>query len=442
MLDPWEEILALEKERQRCADDVETVKASCIKDHKKNHVSQCPECWTRLVNRIRDRYLNPSTKEWFSGRRLFLQELDTMFSAGHERKIDIRAIEQRIAEEKVEWFRDRVRSMGLQSATKTPADAKNLQQKLNDRTIPADQIASELRGSFSDGVAANKAALEGFLKQLRAAKSPQERIEAYVDIFFQPNHDTQGAERAKKYIDLVRNGTPVLDMIHAMQRDRQSAKGTQEKKQALQKKIEELKRAKAANELSKAKKEKMRQDKAAAAAELDPNYNIPPCLNCGKVITDGYEPCIPCVVLADYGAREQKTVFCSPECYDQAYDEHEENEHECAADQFCIDNQDNDVDMDEDGGIEPVFCVECLEAGREAIFCCAQCYEANFQRHREWVHLSMRRRAGMDIDDEHQLEFTSDDNKKSYRPRRIEDHCIAMTAAMEAHCQKTGAKLQ
>jgi hypothetical protein len=324
MLEPWDEVLALQKERNLCAEDVEAIKSSCLKEHNKKYVAECPECWSRLLNRMRDRYLNSATKEWFSGRRLFLQELDTLFAQAHEQKTDLKTIEERICEEKKEWFRDKVRNLGLQSATASPTEARSLQQKMNDRSIPADQLALELREAFSDGAINNEEAFNTFLDRLKAAKSPQARTEVYVDVFFQPGRDPENAAKSQKYIEMVRNGTPVAEVISIMLRDRQSNKGSQEQKLALQKKVEELRRAKAAHAADKAKKAKVRQDKAnaAVAAEQQQDYNFPPCWVCKKLVnTDDFMACPACLVLSEkYRVLDDAPkVFCSEPCYNRGF---------------------------------------------------------------------------------------------------------------------------
>ncbi|KAH8662043.1 hypothetical protein BX600DRAFT_512919 [Xylariales sp. PMI_506] len=429
MLEPWDEVLALEKERQLCADDVEAIKSSCAKDHSKAHVTECPECWSRLVNRMRDRYLNSATKEWFSGRRMFLQELDTLFSQAHEGKTDIKAIEQRICEEKKEWFRDKVRNLGLQAAAKNPTEARDLQQKMNDRSIPADQLALQLREAFSDSVLNSEEALGNFLGRLKAAKTPQAKAEAYIDVFFQPEHDPSGAARSKEYIEMVRNGTPMTELINVMLRDRQSSLGSQDQKQNLQKKVEEFRRAKAAHELQKSKKAKQRQDKANAAAALtEPSHNFPPCLVCSKNIdTQDFSLCPICLVLGEkyHMNEEPNVVFCSTECWDKGYASHNEEAHACASGSGCITIQDEDVDMDDEGDAA-CLCRECVEElEMESVFCSPRCFDSNFQRHREDVHIPRREHAGELVDDEKDLEYSPED-KTRYRARKIEDHFMLL----------------
>ncbi|CAJ2503899.1 Uu.00g112930.m01.CDS01 [Anthostomella pinea] len=444
MLEPWDEVLTLQRERKLCAEDVQTIKAECARDHGKIHVVECPDCWTRLLNRMRDRYLNSATKEWFSGRRAFLQELDTLFTRAHQHDVDFRTIDQRIYDEKKDWYRDKVRSLNLHKACQTPAEARALQQKLNDRSITADQLASDLQEAFSDGAVRNEEVFNGFIDALRAAKSPKARTDAYIDIFFQPNHDVAGAAKSQKYMDMVANGMPIADAINAMLRDRQLAKGHQdEEKHQLLKKYEELKRAKAAHELDRAKKDKARQDRAraaAAASRQHDEHQLPPCAVClKKVDAKDFSACPLCQLLAEhFGVRREPVVFCSQECNDAGYRGHMQATHECASGMDCVQLHDEDVDMDA-GPPVVVFCRECVESlGVQTIFCSARCYADNFQQHRDLLHLIEREKARLEVDDKGQLEFDPQDRSR-YRARKIEDHIVTLPDAMAAWQRKSGA---
>ncbi|KAI1370709.1 hypothetical protein F4677DRAFT_437594 [Hypoxylon crocopeplum] len=440
MLEPWDEFIALQKERQLCADDAETIKASCTKDHSKKHPIECPDCWTRLLNRIRDRYLNSASKEWFSGRRSFLLELDAMFSRAHNFEVDFKTIEQRILDEKREWYRDKVKNLGLHHATKSPSEERMLLQRINDRSITADELASELSEAFSDGAVNNEVAFIGFMERLKLVKSPQARHDAYVDIFFQPNHDTAGATKSQAYIDMVRNGTPIAEAVNAMIRDRHSAKGNQDQKQALHKKIEELKRAKAAHELDKARRDKARQEKARAAAPPDGQHDLPPCTVCSKAPNmQDFVTCPLCQILSDYdGIRAAPAIFCSPGCEDEGYESHVNATHECASGRGCVRLHDEDVEM-EDGGNVLVFCRECIGTlGIPSTFCSSRCFGENFQHHRDDVHLAERKSTQHEIDNEGQLEFDPDD-KTRYRARKIEERLVTFDDAWTEWQGKTGA---
>ncbi|KAI5917526.1 hypothetical protein F4810DRAFT_696029 [Camillea tinctor] len=441
MLEPWDEVVALQKERLLCAEDVQTIRDLCAKQHGTKHVVECTECWTRLLNRMRDRYLNTSTKEWFSGRRAFLQDLDTMFSQARAHELDLGAIEERITDEKKEWYRDRARSLGLHAATKSPTEAVALQRKLNDRTLTTDQLALELRVAFSDGTIRSEEAFNDFIDRLKMAKSPKARNDAYIDIFFQPSHDAAGAARVQKYINMVANGVPIADALNAMFNDRQSAKGDRDQRQELQKQLEELRRAKAAHEMSKAKKDKAQQDKAKVAASSSAQYKLPPCSVCEKdVDPQNFLSCPLCQILAEhYGLRNEPTIFCSQGCQDDGYEAHTRETHECAAGDECTLVADEDVEMNTGDQTMLTLCQECVETlETPSTFCSSRCFNLNFQRHREEVHLPGRQKAGFEVKDENQLVF-DDEDKTKYGAKQIEDHIVTLHEAIAQWQQITGA---
>ncbi|KAJ8125669.1 hypothetical protein O1611_g7969 [Lasiodiplodia mahajangana] len=315
MLDPWDELETLQKGHRdsvACTRDLETIKSSCIREHGKNHVVECPECWTRLINRLRDRYLNSPIKEWFSGRRPFLQELDGLFTKARQREVDFKVIEQRIADEKKEWFRDKLRNLNLHSAARSPAEARTLQQKLNDRDIPADQLIPELRECLGVDAELYEEVSITFVNQVKIGQPPTARGHAYIEALFKPERDLAIAAKSQKYIDMITDGKPVAEVIGVMSRDRQSAKGDLDQKQRLQKKLEELRRARAAHQV--------RQEKARAAMN-DAADTQPPCSVCDKPVNARkFLACPLCQLLVDqYKVLDVPTLFCSETCHEEGY---------------------------------------------------------------------------------------------------------------------------
>ncbi|RYC55279.1 hypothetical protein CHU98_g10928 [Xylaria longipes] len=444
MLDPWDELETLQKGRRdslTCARDLEVIRDSCIREHSKRHVVECPECWTRLINRLRDRYLNSAIKEWFSGRRPFLQELDDLFAKARQHEVDFKTIEQRIADEKKEWFRDKVRNLSLQPATRSLPEARALQQKMNDRDIPTDQLVSELRECLGVDAGLYDEVSHTFSKHVKTAQPPTARAHAYIDALFQPERDPAGMARSQKYIDMIAEGKPVAEVINTMARDRQSAKGDLDQKQRLQKKLEELRRARAAHELDRNKRDQMRQEKARAAMRNAVD-TLPPCSVCGKTVNARkFLACPLCQLLADhFKVWDEPTLFCSETCYDQGYDSHVKASHECSSGSNCLNLDDPGSQMEVD---EPlvVFCHECVTGlGQASVFCSLHCYDANFQRHRDRVHIPERERRSHQIDDKGQLEFHPED-ETVYSARKIEEHIISLRDAMTDWQQRTEASI-
>ncbi|KAI3327406.1 hypothetical protein HD806DRAFT_392550 [Xylariaceae sp. AK1471] len=444
MFDPRDELETLSKGRRitfMCAEELETIRVTCIREHGKSHPVECPECWSRLVNRLRDRYLNSSIKEWLSGRRAFLQELDYLFAKAHKHEVDLKTIEKRIADEKEVWFRDKVRNLGLQTATKSPTDARTLQQILDDRDIPSDQLVSELRKWLGVDTELSKEMFKAFSKQNKE-ETPTAKAQVWISALFQPQHDPAGAAKSLKYIDMLTDGKPVVDVISAMVRDRQSSKVDTDQKQKLEKKLEELRRAKAAHDLAKAKRDQVRQEKARAAMASENAYNLPPCSVCNKAVdAQNFIACPLCQLPADlYKVLKEPTVFCSETCHDEGYGSHLEVSHECLSGANCLSLRDAEDRMEVDESTL-VFCRECAEDyGQESIFCSSRCLDVNFQRHRDDVHIPERERRYHEVEEEGQVEFDPEDETR-YPVRRGEERIIGLRDAVADWQQRTGARV-
>ncbi|KAH9888627.1 hypothetical protein F4778DRAFT_400543 [Xylariomycetidae sp. FL2044] len=442
MLEPWDELLALQKQHRICKQDVENLKASCLREHGKTHVIECSECWTRLVYRMRDRYLNSPTKEWFFGRRNFLQELDSIFSRAHDHEIGFDVVEQRILDEKNEWYQDRVRGLGLLAAAESPEQARSFQQKLNDPSITTHQLHSELRSIMDSSLLHSEEAFATFISRLQASESAQGRIDASVDIFFQPGHDMARDPKARKYIEMFQSGMPLADAINVMLRDRQASEGSQEEKQRLQRKLEELRRAKAAHELDKAKRDKTRQDKGRAALHNDAQHNLSPCSVCSESPdAKKFHICQLCQILGGlYDVIAEPILFCSDECRDEGYELHL-GTHECASGQSCTRLNDGDVDMEFGEMATLIFCRHCVQdLYKPSVFCSPYCFDTNFQQHSDKVHITEQHKAQQETTDDDQLEYDAE-GKSRHRARKIEDHLVTLDEAMTEWQQKTGASL-
>ncbi|KAJ2990073.1 hypothetical protein NUW58_g3139 [Xylaria curta] len=443
MLDPWDELETLQKGHRdslACIRDLESIRDSCAREHGKSHVVECPECWTRLINRLRDRYLNSAIKEWFSGRRAFLQELDDLFAKARKHEIDFKTIEQRITDEKKEWFRDKVRNLGLHSAARSPAEARIIQQKLNDREIPVEKLLSELRECLGADAELHEKVFNPFSKRVKAAQAPTARAHAYIDALFQPERDPTEAAKSQKYIDMVADGKPVAEVVSAMVRDRQAARGDLGQKQRLQNKLEELKRAKAANELNKNKRDQMRQEKARAATS-DVTNTQPPCSVCGKTVdTRDFLACPLCQVLANhYKVFDKPTLFCSEACHEEGYDSHVKASHECSSGSNCLTLDDPESVMEVDEPIV-VFCRECVTVlGQASIFCSSVCYNANFQQHQDAVHTPVRERIKRETDGKGSLEFLSEDETRHLGRKPEDQRFISLHDALGEWQQETEA---
>lgn len=92
------------------------------------------------------------------------------------------------------------------------------------------------------------------------------------------------------------------------------------------------------------------------------------------------------------------------------------------------------------------FCTECLASlRRPTMWCSAACADADFQRHREEVHLPERKRLGLGTDDEGQLEYSEgsgDGGERRYRARDISTLTTSLDEAVREWEEKNRVRLQ
>jgi len=107
-------------------------------------------------------------------------------------------------------------------------------------------------------------------------------------------------------------------------------------------------------------------------------------------------------------------------------DRHLEQHHICAADASGKEGEERCLSADDEAydGSTNFLCRECTQSlGRESIYCSAACAAADFQRHRERVHLPAWERRGMAVDDDLLIEFL--DDGETYRAKDIHAHLIS-----------------
>ncbi|KAI0391723.1 hypothetical protein F5Y17DRAFT_439544 [Xylariaceae sp. FL0594] len=448
MLDPYDELETLRKGRlasYACMREINATKDTCKREHGKNHPVECQECWTILIDHLRDRYLNSALKEWFSGRRVFLQELDDLFAKARQRTVDFQTIEQRITDEKKEWFRDKARNLGLHLAAKSPSEARLIQQKISDREISSDQLLSEIKNCLGMDGDSYEEVYAAFLEQVKPNQTPAGRAKAYTDALFQPQSDPAGATKSQKYIDMITAGKPVGEVIATMSRDRQSAKVDVEQKEKLQKKLEELRRAKAAHQLDKAKRDQARQARAQAAkAAQSEAYHLPSCSVCNKAVDpQNILACPMCHVVAEvFKVADRITLFCSVACRDEGHEPHVQEWHVCSAGASCLSlSQSSETAMELDEP-EIVFCRPCVKELRRApAFCSSRCFDANFRRHREDFHGLEPGVKDDDMIEEGQIrsDAEEDDDEPMGTIWKPEKHMISLRDALGEWQKREGA---
>ncbi|KAK0729688.1 hypothetical protein B0H67DRAFT_474856 [Lasiosphaeris hirsuta] len=455
----------VESKGAQLAEEATQIRQRCAADHGDNNKAallECAECYEMVLEAVRSRYLNSPDAEWFSGRRAFLQELDTMFADAKEYQLDPRVIDDRIQEERARWYTENVEASLLRFMAEDPARRDAVKEKLEDVPMQMVGLATEITNLLGESpLLAKGAGLDGVPARLSAAKGAAERTEVLRDAFLSTGpttSSTEGAyqaaltpEDAQRYLSLLQDSSSMEAVIERVLEERAATIASREQIGKLQERLQVLLRGRTGYELQKSRREKQRQ------AEVMPDelYDLSPCLMCSKVPTTRDFFCCPiCTILVAYKAQDTKpTVYCCAE-----HDSHRDQlrhatSHACASEAECI-RPASPAPAHPDDSSTLVFCRECLTSLKlPTLWCSAACAEANFQRHREDVHMPARKRLGLVVTDRDQLDYFparagagAEENGGAagtrYRAKDIGVHVIPYDSAAKKWEEKMKIKLQ
>ncbi|KAM5379664.1 hypothetical protein ACJZ2D_003858 [Fusarium nematophilum] len=366
----WTELSAARSHRQRCADEIEAVKKACLAECGKRHVVDCEQCFPKALDKMRGRYCDAEGREWFSQRRAFLNELDTLFTDVKDHKIDLRSIEESIESEKEAWYRWVLR-MYPQFLTTADggADPEELRAMLDD----PDRSREELIERIWEGVgkpAGWEKDVDTLVEKMAAAKNNAADLkQLYITFFFKDRNTGEVLEHAQKYLDAYESSDTMAieEVIDRIAQDHRASISSQPQRDGHKSRLDELRRAKMAFEQNslQVKGPAQASQTPAVAEEL---YDLP-----------------PCEAITHMGGRRGLTVYCSDECYHSGHDDHIDREHDCEAGEGCVQMDDEDGEMD-DGTDQTVVCKDCIDQKEASVYCSERCAAANLPRHRYHIH--------------------------------------------------------
>ncbi|KAH6607152.1 hypothetical protein Trco_003465 [Trichoderma cornu-damae] len=390
----WTELIAARRQRQLCSEHVEALKRSCASECGKKHVSECPKCYSRVLERMRQRYCESQDREWFTCRKAFHQELEGLFADAKERRTSIRQIEARIESEKEAWYRWILRRHTEFLVTCEDAFiCEELRCMLDD----PDRSRGEVVGMMWLGIgkppdwaervealAANVAA---------AAEDPAALRRLYIWEFFMDHETGEPLEDSKPYLDEYRSSENmgIEEILGKMTKDAQETRNMRPQREFFTARLDDLRRAKMADELDKKQKAKSQAQAAQERMAGDVLYHLPPCWVCGKAVDmlDVFS-CTVCQAVTQMGGRQGLTVYCSEECYDAGHDKHVDEAHTCDSGDDCVHNRDDGEEegavMDDEAAPDAFVCQECVGLKRLTIFCSRRCASENIAGHRQKEH--------------------------------------------------------
>ncbi|OTA08845.1 hypothetical protein A9Z42_0005690 [Trichoderma parareesei] len=390
----WTELIAARRQRRVLTEQVAALKRSCASECGKKHVSECPKCWPLVIDKMRQRYIESPDREWFTSRKAFHQELEELFADAKEHRISIRQIEARIESEKEAWYRWILRKHAEFLVT------------CND-----DLVHDELRGMLDDPDRSRDEVVEMMWRGIGKPPDWAERVDAfaarvaaaggnsaalkklYVDEFFLDKETSEPLEDSKPYLDeyLSNENMGIEEILGKIMKDAQESRNLRPQRDMHTARLDDLRRAKMADELNKKQQAKSQAQAAQERVVGDDLYNLPPCLVCGKTLdTHDVFSCPICQAVTQMGGKKELTVFCSEECHAAGFDDHTSEAHACESGENCVqersDGQVDDVEMDDGTAQDGFICRECLGLKRVTAFCSERCAFENVVNHYKRNH--------------------------------------------------------
>ncbi|KAF4980798.1 hypothetical protein FZEAL_3275 [Fusarium zealandicum] len=384
----WTELSAARAHRQQCADEVDAIKKACLSECDQRRVVDCEKCFPKALDKMRARYCDAEGREWFSQRRAFLNELDTLFTDVKEHKFDLKSIEDSIESEKEAWYRWVLR---LYPQFLTTGDSGADQEELRGMLDDPDRSREELIERIWEGVGKPvdwAADVDTLAEKVAAAKNNAADLkQLYMAFFFKDQKTGEVLEHAQSYLDAyaASESMPIEEVIDKIAQDHRASLTTQPQRDSHRSRLDELRRAKMAFEQNRLQNKSRAQanQTPAVAEEL---YDLPPCAVCEKAVDPKKVlSCSLCQALTHMGGRKKLTVYCSDECFHKGHEDHVDEEHDCEAGDKCVQNEDEDTEMD-DGTSHTVVCKDCIDQKQASLYCSQRCAAANLPQHREDKH--------------------------------------------------------
>lgn len=286
--------------------------------------------------------------EWFAPRRAFLAALDDLLARAREYQIGPGSVDERVRGERRLWYAEQVRASGSLLRFLLPAaegedggeEAEEaLLKKLDEWAEAASSSARPVRfakemaqllsggtgGLSADGEGPGQGPGNGGVlvgKRMLEAGDEASRVEVLREAFFtapSPSSSSSSAvpdEDSRKYLDMLRGeGLTMEQVVERIVEEKRAAAGAKGQIAALSQRLDELRRARAAYELQKQRRESLAQQRVP-----EEMYELPACAVCGDAPSArDFFCCTICAILAGKGVQPQKTVFCSRSCEEKGH---------------------------------------------------------------------------------------------------------------------------
>ncbi|KAJ4018111.1 hypothetical protein NW766_004187 [Fusarium irregulare] len=400
----WTELSAARIHRQQCADEVDTIKRTCLEECGKRSVVDCEKCFPKVLERMRARYCDAEGREWFSQRRAFLNELDVLFTdVKDHKKMDLKAIEDSIASEKEAWYRWVLRMYPrFLSVGDRGADPDELRAMLDDPVKRREELIERIWEGVGKPVNW-ESDVESLIEKMAAVKNDATALkQLYIDLFFKDSETGEAVENAQLYLEAYETSDTmsIEQVIDRIAQDLKASRTTEPQRDTHRGRLDELRRAKMAFEQNRLQN-KSRAQANQTPAVSDYLYDLPPCSVCSKSVdAKNVLSCPLCQALVQLGGRRRMTVYCSDECQGKGFDDHIDKEHDCEAGDRCIQTDYEECDTGAESVSEAVVCKDCVDQcdireqgsvegdGKAAVYCSIACATRDIGRHRQVKHMT------------------------------------------------------
>lgn len=303
--------------QQQEAESIEKIKRKCAVDHSKAHVAHCKDCYGEVVDTMRSRYAD-SKDEWFSNNTALLSDLDSLFAKLKDFTEDLKAIEARIDKEKEKHYRESLPRSTAGRVAEAAMGKSEFQAALEDKEKPTSTIIENVRRAVSRNVD-DAPSLEELAPKFDDLVLEKE-TDVLIDVFFRDPKTGEIPASCNKYVEKLRSGTSIEDVMSSMEADRPARLQASGNMDRHKRTLNELKRAQAAHEQDKLLKAQKRQQPPPQGLQVNKElYDLPPCVECsGKVSPDDVIACPLCLIFAELSLTK-RTVFDSEKCYEEGY---------------------------------------------------------------------------------------------------------------------------
>ncbi|TQS37885.1 hypothetical protein Golomagni_01621 [Golovinomyces magnicellulatus] len=333
----------------------------------------CQSCATKnqmILNAYKEYFLAPEPSAWYAEFPEYRDEMNARFqdikSPTKQDLKDLYTISRKILRKYVLNY---ARDLNLSN----DAEISNAVSGEMAQEIPVEQLIQKIY-DVSEPYFPNPDAKK-LIMDLQATNTSAERASLYIKYYcaISPDDTSQQKNFKAKYARMFENRPSHDEVLTAMRKEAHNLNS--QKLNALHKELNELQLAQSAHLKNKARKAE--KDQRIQNRELSPESVHCSLKRCAIKLNPREEnlECALCEWLNTKGSGKARFFYCTAEHADEDFDNHDRNEHQCAAGDRCLYYPQAGPPGDTSAA---GICASCMQS-REGIyyFCSADCYRHN-----------------------------------------------------------------